>query len=117
MIRSYGVEGLRAIIREHVRLGGLFAEWVEADPEFEIMAPPVLSLINFRYHPLGMDDEADLDRLNEALLHRINDDGRIYLTQNRVGGRYAIRMSIGQTRTEQRHVEEGWAVIRELAKA
>ncbi len=117
VIRSYGVEGLRAIIREHVRLGGLFAEWVEADPEFEIMAPPVLSLINFRYHPRGMDDEAELDRLNEALLHRINDDGRIYLTQNRVGGRYAIRMSIGQTRTEQRHVEEGWAVIRELTKA
>ncbi|WP_420565400.1 pyridoxal phosphate-dependent decarboxylase family protein [Thalassobaculum sp.] len=117
VIRSYGVEGLRAIIREHVRLGRLFAEWVEADPDFEIMAPPVLSLINFRYHPRGVDDAAALDRLNEALLHRINDDGRIYLTQNRVNGRYVIRMSIGQTRTEQRHVEEGWAVIRELASA
>jgi len=117
VIRSYGVEGLRAIIREHVRLGGEFARWVEADPDFEIMAPPVLSLINFRFHPRSVDDEADLDRLNEALLHRINDDGRIYLTQNRVNGHYVIRMSIGQTTTEQRHVEEGWAVIRELAAA
>lgn len=115
VIRSYGVEGLRAIIREHVRLGGLFAGWVEADPDFEIMAPPVLSLINFRYHPQGIDDETELDRLNEALLHRINDDGRIYLTQNRVNARYVIRMSIGQTTTEQRHVEEAWSVIRELA--
>lgn len=115
VIRSYGVEGLRAIIREHVRLAGLFADWVETDADFEIMAPPVLSLINFRYRPRGVDDPEELDRLNEALLHRINDDGRIYLTQNRVGGRYVIRMSIGQTTTEQRHVEEGWAVIRELA--
>lgn len=115
VIRSYGVEGLRAIIREHVRLGGLFAGWVEADPDFEIMAPPILSLINFRYHPQGIDDETELDRLNEALLHRINDDGRIYLTQNRVNGRYVIRVSIGQTTTEQRHVEEAWSVIRELA--
>lgn len=115
VIRSYGIEGLQAIIREHVRLGGLFAGWVEADPDFEIVAPPVLSLINFRFHPRGVDDPAELDRLNEAMLHRINDDGRIYLTQNRVHGRYVIRMSIGQTTTEQRHVEEAWAVIRELA--
>ncbi len=115
VIRSYGVAGLQAILREHIRLGGLFADWVEADPDFEVVAPPVLSLVNFRYRPRGVDDPEALDRLNEALIHRINDDGRIYLTQNRVNDRFVLRMSIGQTRTEQRHVEAGWAVIRELA--
>ena len=115
VIRSYGVSGLQAVIREHVRLGSLFADWVDADPDFERVAPTVLSLVNFRYRPRGVDDPAELDRLNEALVHRINDDGRIYLTQNRVNDRFVLRMSIGQTRTEQHHVETAWAVIREIA--
>jgi aromatic-L-amino-acid/L-tryptophan decarboxylase len=38
------------------------------------------------------------------------------VTQNRVRGRYAIRFSIGQTTTERRHVEDGWAVVREIAR-
>ncbi|MEZ5863302.1 MAG: hypothetical protein R3D25_04240, partial [Geminicoccaceae bacterium] len=57
-----------------------------------------------------------LDALNRRLVERINDDGRIYLTQNIVRGRFALRFSIGQATTERRHVEEGWAVVRELAE-
>jgi glutamate/tyrosine decarboxylase-like PLP-dependent enzyme len=53
------------------------------------------TLFCFRHHPSGVGDEAQLDRLNEALLHRLNDDGRSYFTQTRVTGRYAIRFSIG----------------------
>ena len=115
VIRSYGVEGLRALIRKHVALAGEFAGWVEASAEFEITAPPSLSLVNFRYHPPAVDDVAELDRLNETLLTRINDDGRIYLTQNRVDGAYVIRFSVGQTTTEHRHVKGAWTVIREIA--
>jgi aromatic-L-amino-acid decarboxylase len=71
--------------------------------------------LSFRYRPDDRDDTA-LDALNTRLVERINDDGRIYLTQTRVRGRVAIRFSIGQTTTERRHVEEGWAVVREIAK-
>ena len=112
VLRCYGLAGLRALIRRHVAL----AEWLEAEmrahPDFELMAPRSLSLINFRYAPAGAEE---LDALNERLLHALNDEGRIYLTQNRVRGAYAIRVSIGQTTTERVHVEQAWAAIRETA--
>ncbi|MEQ8333528.1 pyridoxal-dependent decarboxylase [Nisaea sp.] len=117
VIRSYGVEGLRRIIRKHIDLAAELEGWIANEPDFEIVAPRSLALINFRYHPAGMDDPEALDRLNAILLERINDDGRIYLTQNKVRGRAAIRFSIGQTGTEQRHVCEGWEVVTEIARS
>ena len=117
VIRSYGAEGLRKIIRKHIDLAVMLEEWIAAEPDFEIVAPRSLALINFRYHPAGIDEPEALDRLNAALLQRINDDGRIYLTQNKVRGRAAIRFSIGQTNTEQRHVREGWDVVTEIARS
>ena len=81
IIRSYGVEGLRRIIRNHINLAAALEQWIEVEPDFELMAPRSLALINFRYHPVGVDEPEELDRLNAALLERINDDGRIYLTQ------------------------------------
>lgn len=117
VIRSYGAEGLRKIIRKHIDFAAMLEEWIAAEPDFEIVAPRSLALINFRYHPAGIDEPEALDRLNAALLQRINDDGRIYLTQNKVRGRAAIRFSIGQTNTEQRHVREGWDVVTEIARS
>jgi aromatic-L-amino-acid/L-tryptophan decarboxylase len=114
VIRSYGVQGLQAMLRRHIALTDELAGWIEAEPSFELTSEPSLALLSFRYRPQGPDDAA-LDALNTTLVERINDDGRIYLTQTRVRGRVAIRFSIGQTTTERRHVEEGWAVIREIA--
>jgi len=48
-------------------------------------------------------------------LNAINDDGHIYLTQNRIRGAYAIRVSVGQTETDRRHVEQAWETIRSMA--
>lgn len=116
VLRSYGVEGLQAMLRRHIDLTTELATWIEADPAFELTSKPSLALLSFRYRPEGLDEPA-LDALNTRLVERINDDGRIYLTQTRVRGRVAIRFSIGQTTTERRHVEEGWAVVREIAGA
>jgi aromatic-L-amino-acid/L-tryptophan decarboxylase len=114
VLRSYGVEGLQAMLRRHIDLAAELASWIEADPAFELTSKPSLALLSFRYRPKGRD-EPTLDALNARLVERINDDGRIYLTQTRVRGQVAIRFSIGQTTTERRHVEEGWAVVREVA--
>jgi len=115
VIRAHGVDGLQAMLRRHIALAAELARWIAADPAFELTAEPSLALLTFRYHPPGVDDEAALDALNERLLRAINDDGRIYLTQTRVHGRYVMRFSIGQTTTERRHVEEGWTVVRQIA--
>jgi aromatic-L-amino-acid decarboxylase len=114
VIRSYGVEGLGRKIAAHIDLGREFAGWIEAATDFELMAPRSLALVNFRYHPTDVDSH-QLDRLNERLLQTLNDSGELYLTQNRVRDAYALRLSIGQTTTERRHVEAAWKKIRETA--
>ncbi|HET6520994.1 MAG TPA: pyridoxal-dependent decarboxylase, partial [Geminicoccaceae bacterium] len=116
VIRSYGVERLKAMLRDHIAWTAELEGWIAAEPDFELTSPRRLALLSFRYRPESVDDEAELDRLNERLLQAINDDGRIYLTQARVRGRYVIRFSVGQTYTQRRHVERAWGVIRETAR-
>jgi aromatic-L-amino-acid decarboxylase len=116
VIRSYGVEGLQAMIRAHIDWATeLFAQ-VEEAADFEILSPLRLSLFSFRYHPEGEHEEAALEALNMRLLTALNDSGRVYLTQNRVRGRYAIRFVVGQTSTERRHVQAAWRLIQETAR-
>ncbi|MEA2722879.1 MAG: aromatic-L-amino-acid/L-tryptophan decarboxylase [Gemmatimonadales bacterium] len=116
VIRSYGVEGLRDVIRRHVRLAGELAERIEAAPGFELMAPVPLGLVCFRYRPAGMDaDDPRLDDLNATLMARVNATRRVHLTHTRLGGRYVIRVAIGQRQTDRAHVEELWNLIRSAA--
>jgi aromatic-L-amino-acid decarboxylase len=107
VIRHYGVEGLRHHVRRHVALAQEFARWVQADPRFELAVPPPLNLVCFRLR--GGDE------LTQALMERLNAGGDLYLTHTRLRDRLTLRMSIGQTQTERRHVERAWQRIREVA--
>lgn len=113
VIRHYGIEGLQHHIRRHIALAQEFARWVEADADFELAAPAPLNLVCFR-HRGG-------DAVNEAIRDRLNNSGELYLTHTRLDGRVALRMSIGQTQTERRHVERAWtrivATAREVSMA
>ena len=104
VIRSFGVEGLRALVRKHVALAREFADWVKADERFELAAPLTISLVCFRHR--------DGDAATQAILDRVNASGRMYLTHTRLDNRLTLRMSIAQTNTERRHVEAAWQLIR-----
>ena len=107
VIRHYGVEGLRYHVRRHVELAQAFASWVEADEQFELVAPAPLNLVCFR-HRGG-------DVINQRLLDRLNESGFLYLTHTRLDDRLTLRFCVGQTNTESRHVAQAWKRIREVA--
>lgn len=107
VIRWYGVEGLRHHVRRHVALAQEFKRWVEADADFELAAPVPLNLVCFR-HKGG-------ETLNERLLAELNASGELYLTHTRLDGRYTLRLCVGQTHTEARHVRAAWERIRATA--
>lgn len=115
VMRVFGAEGLRARLREHIRLAHEFARWVEADPDFELMAPVALSLVCFRAAPRGIEESA-LDALNEELLERVNATGETYLSHTRLRGRYVLRLAVGHIRTSESHVARTWALLRERGR-
>ncbi|MDQ2093477.1 pyridoxal phosphate-dependent decarboxylase family protein [Rhodalgimonas zhirmunskyi] len=112
LIRAYGLDGLRTRIRNHVDWAQALAERLRAHPEFEIVTEPVLSLFTFRYAPEGA---GDLDALNADLIQKINDDGRIYLTQTRTQDKFVIRFVAGQFDAEERDIAMAYDVITEIA--
>jgi aromatic-L-amino-acid decarboxylase len=108
VLRCYGREGLQRILREHIRLANLFAEWVDADAEWELVAPQRFSLVVFRRN--GSDEE------NAALLERVNRSGEMFISHTRLGGRYVLRLAIGNARTTEADVRRAWEVLRQASR-
>jgi aromatic-L-amino-acid decarboxylase len=109
VIRHYGVQGLQHHIRNHVQLAQGFRQWVEQDTRFELAAPAPLNLVCFR-HING-------DEFNQQLLQRLNQSGDLYLTHTVLDGKVALRLCVGQTHTEARHVENAWRKILEVTRS
>ncbi|WP_209507543.1 MULTISPECIES: pyridoxal-dependent decarboxylase [unclassified Ruegeria] len=106
LLRSYGLDGLRDRIRNHVLWANEVAEKIGAIEGFEITTGPILSLFSFRCP----GDDAAQQRLVDAL----NDDGRIYLTQGMFDGRKIIRFQVGQFDTTREDVLMAADVIRDV---
>jgi len=107
VVRYFGVEGLQERIREHIRLGKLFASFVEADKRFEIMAPYPFSTVCFR---LRSDDAS-----NQRLIDKSNATGKIFISHTKLNDRLTIRFPIGNLRTTEEHVRMAWDVIQKSA--
>ena len=115
-LRWFGLEGLRRRIRRHLEMATAFASWVDADLDWERLAPVPFSTICFRWHPRdwsGTDDA--LDDANAAIMDAVNRTGEVFLSHTRLAGRFTIRVSLGNLRTEPRHVERAWDLLREAA--
>ena len=112
LFRTYGLEGLRTMLRNHVKWSEELCERFRATPAFEIITDPVLSLFTFRYAPKSA---SDLDALNQRLVDRVNDDGRIYITQTRTKGALVIRFQAGQFDATRDDVMMAYDVITEIA--
>ena len=115
VLRSYGAEAIRTMIKNHVTWAHNLAKIVDQDPDFELTSPVNLALFTFRYAPEGYSGDA-IDALNESLLLAVNDDGRTYLTRTLIDGRPVIRIQIGHTRTVWQDVEVAWQAVRDMAQ-
>jgi aromatic-L-amino-acid decarboxylase len=108
VLRCYGAEGIRARIREAVRLAGLFSEWLAAEPGWELVSYN-FSLACFR---LDASDEE-----NEELLNRVNATGEIFISHTRLDGRLVLRLAVGNDRTTEDDVRLAWEVLQRCAKS
>ncbi|MFL5564488.1 MAG: pyridoxal phosphate-dependent decarboxylase family protein [Gemmatimonadaceae bacterium] len=115
VIRNFGVDGLRSMISEHIRIARKLAEWIDADPELERMAEVNFSTVVFRHRPRGLPDSS-LDEHNSNLLKRLLESREVYLSHTRVRGSYALRIAIGNIHTTEAHVRHALDLIKEAAR-
>jgi aromatic-L-amino-acid decarboxylase len=116
VIRSFGVNGLQEKLRYHISLAKELEEKIRNEKDFEILAPRTLNLICFRYKPEGINSPTEHDKLNEKLLHKINDTGKIYISHTKLNGTYTLRFVIAQTNVTREHVTNAWELIKNVSK-
>jgi len=112
VLRYYGAEGIREHLRRHIALAQEFAGWVEAEAEWEILAPHPFSVVCFRHAPSGLD-QAGIEAHNVRILESVNADGRIFLSHTKIRDRYALRLAIGNIGTTRDDVALAWRLLRE----
>ncbi len=117
VIRYYGLEGIQEKLRSHMSMTSWLEDQINASSNFHMLVPRNLNLVCFHYKPEGITDQDTINQLNEKLLHQLNDTGKIFLTHTKIRGQYTLRIVIGQTTVEQRHVEAAWAFIQEKASS
>jgi aromatic-L-amino-acid/L-tryptophan decarboxylase len=108
VLRCHGREGLQEVIRQGIRLAERFERWVLDEPGWELCAPRPFSVVCFRLE--GSDEE------NEALLERVNASGEVFLSGTRLGGRFVLRLAVGNARTTEDDVRLAWEVLRRCAR-
>jgi len=106
VLRSYGLEGIREKFRLHIKLAQDLARELESDNRFELLAPTPLNLVCFRYLPKSDYSLEQLNDLNKTLEQNINCTGNAYITHTKLNGIYTLRVCIGQTNVEKRHVNQ-----------
>jgi len=97
VIRHFGVSGLQSLVRRHVALAARLRDRLAADARFELVDPTPWSLVCFRLR--GEDGP------NEMLLARVNSTGRAFLSHTKVDGRFVLRVSVGASGVEERHID------------
>ena len=102
VLRWYGAEGLRALIREHVRLAQLFAALVEAEPGWEVVAPHPFSTVCFRH----------VDADNDAIARAATATGELFVASAVLRGQTIIRLAIGNAGTTEADIRRSWEVLR-----
>ncbi|MGB8506776.1 MAG: pyridoxal-dependent decarboxylase [Pyrinomonadaceae bacterium] len=116
VMRYFGHEGLAARIAEHCRLAQIFASWVKASPDWELLAPVPFSLVCFRARPrdgalTNETTNARLDALNEGIMNGVNETGEAFLSHTKLNGVISLRLAIGNIRTTEKHIRRTWELL------
>ncbi len=107
VLRYFGLEGLRSILRTHIAMAHEFVTWVQQDSRFELAAPAHFSTVCFRYK--GSDED------NRKLIDRANASGKIFISHTNLAGKIVMRVAIGNLGTRKEDVREAWEIIQKAA--
>ena len=115
VLRYFGQDGIRRILRSHLEMAAWLSTELRSDPSWEVMAPMPMSTVCFRHHPAGLDSEDELERHNRELLARVNGRGQVFVSHAVLRRRFVLRASIGGLRTTPADVAILWRELQAAA--
>ncbi|UWZ84957.1 pyridoxal phosphate-dependent decarboxylase family protein [Occallatibacter riparius] len=101
-LRYFGLRAFQHSIAEDLELAQVLARAIDAEPHLERLAPVALSAVCFRFK----DSNGDLDVLNQAILQRVTQRGRVYLSNAVIHSQFVLRACIVNHRTTEDDVRE-----------
>jgi aromatic-L-amino-acid decarboxylase len=123
LLRYFGLSGLRVRIEHHLELARELADWIEADPDAELLFPVPFATVCFRMRPrryAGREREPDvagrLNELNEHVMNLVNGSGGLFISHTRIDDVFVLRAAIGNIRGQHRHIEQAWAILTAAAR-
>lgn len=112
VINSFGLNGLKSKLKQHIELATKFEELIRNDVNFEIIVPRTANLICFRLKPNGIRDIEEINQLNLDLIDKINAEGNIFLSKTKINNMIILRMNIGQTYVMESHILKSYEEIK-----
>lgn len=103
-LRYHGLGAFRDAIRADLQHAQQLARDVSRTPALELLAPVTLSAVCFRVRHEGTPQDAN--RLNAAILARVIEGGRVYLSNATLAERFALRACFVNHRTTDADVSE-----------
>ena len=121
IIRSLGREGIANAIDDHISYARKLADLIQADSNFQLLAPVPFSTVVFQFRPQtfarsdGTWSETEVNDVNERLLNAVNQTGEAFLSHTKLRGKFGIRVAIGNLKTNWEDVAETWKLIQKEA--
>ena len=115
VIRSYGIKGIKKYLKKHIKLAQYLAIKIDNNKNFELTSIQNMNMINFRFISSENNDRIYLNNINNKLIKKLNETGKIYLSHTKIQNIISIRMPIGSTYVKKKHIKKSWDLIKKIA--
>ena len=104
-LRVHGRQAYEELIERQLQLARGFAGWIRGSEYFELSAPQVLPIVNWRLKLPGASEE-ETRAAQESIVQEVTREGRRWISTTFVNGRWVMRMMVISYLTQERHLEE-----------
>lgn len=116
VMRGFGLSGIQQVLRHHIALNNELVNKLKARDDFELMTRPMFNMCCFRYKPVFLNDNEEINKLNKKLKDAINESGEAYISHTIVGDKFTIRFLPASTYVDKKHVDHFFDLMIEKVK-
>jgi aromatic-L-amino-acid/L-tryptophan decarboxylase len=104
-IKEHGLDRFGRMMARNVEQAHYLGHLVENEPQTELLGPPGLDIVCFRFNPGGLDND-QLNALNKEILLRLHEEGLSVPSYTTLRDRYWLRVAIANHRSQKHDFDE-----------